>query len=225
VSVLNRFTVLASVLITVALACRCGGSVTAPATCDGETTVTLTCTPSGSDLACHAVYALIPIGLGAECNVHDVTSQTLWVSSNPSVAAFDVPTAGYLRVLASGQVIITAPSAVTNLGALYPANGLGFVVALGSAAQQMVDLLVLVEDSITGKRLTGASIQVVPSQGPAGCLTVNGNCDVWFLPVSSVTVFATAAGYQPGSATRALMPNNQTMYVSEVTIKLTPQSP
>jgi hypothetical protein len=222
----KRLAVLASALITVALACRCAGSATAPSTCNGETTVTLTCTATGSDLACHAVYALMPfIGGGANCNVHDVTAQTVWVSSNPLVAAFDVPTAGYLKVLAPGQVIVTAPSAVGSLGALIPENGLGYVVAPGAAAQQMVDLLVLVEDGISGERLTGVSIQVVPTQGPAGCLTVNGNCDVWFLPVSSVTVFATAPGYQPGSATRALMPNNQTTYVSAVVLKLVPQSP
>lgn len=208
----KRPAVLASVL---ALACRCG-SAQAPSPSDCLTVLSIACTPAGSDLACSAAY---------DCG-STATPRTVWASSNPTVAAFNVPTSGHLTVLAPGQVFITAsvtyPAAA---GELIPENGLGFVVAPGTVPQQLVDLSVIIEDSITGKPLqsVSASVQVVPAQGlPESCQTSShGLCDVWLAPVASVTVSATAMGYLTGSITTAL----ETGYNPGVILKLVPQTP
>jgi hypothetical protein len=119
--------------------------------------LTDSCTPSGSDVQCSATAR--ETGYCATSVQRDITSMTDWISSAPAVATFTTP--GLLKVLAPGEVSITAAQGFEAFGGDYD-----YTVAPGTSPERMSHLAVIVSDT-ADKRLAGAGITVFPDRGPS----------------------------------------------------------
>jgi hypothetical protein len=181
----------------------CGGSPLSVTDCHDQygrggtapNILKVSCTPAGSDVTCEAIadnsasnYVYCPIS-------GNVTAQTAWISSNPSVAVFDQSRPGFLRAVGRGIAVITAD--YQRLAG--SPEALAFFITPGTNAERMANFGVGVFGPNMSP-LSGAQIVVELARGPSQqCLTQNAQCpshSMWLLS-GSATVRASKDGFQP----------------------------
>ena len=178
----------------------------------------LSCAAVGSDLQCNAVatntgelYVYCPVTL-------TVTNAVSWTSSAPAVATFTGSPPGFLKVLAPGQLAITAAYGFLQ------GSALSFNVAPGAAPERLIQVVIIVEHSVTGARVRDVVVELTPARGPVQtCVTgQTGSCIPLLLVLPGTThVRASKAGYQPVDV--SLPPPSDSFFQSTI-IKLVPLS-
>lgn len=178
----------------------------------------VSCAAVGSDLQCSAV-ATNTGGLYVYCPVTlTVTSATSWTSSAPAVATFTGSPPGFLKVLAPGQVGITAVYGYLQ------GSAPTFTVAPSASPERLIQVSIIVEHSVTGARVPDVVVEVTPARGAVQtCITgQTGSCFPFLQVLTGTThVRASKAGYQPVDVT--LPPPGDSFFQSTI-IKLVPLS-
>jgi hypothetical protein len=176
----------------------------------------VTCAAAGSDLQCSAV-ATNTGGLYVYCPVTlTVTNAVSWTSSAPAVATFAGAPPGFLKVLAPGQVGITAAYGFLQ------GSAPSFNVAPGAAPERLIQVSIIVEHSVTGARVPDVVVEVTPARGAVqSCVTgQTGSCIPSPQVLSGTTrVRASKAGFQPVDV--SLPPPTDSFFQSTI-IKLVP---
>jgi len=166
--------------------------------CDprGSTTadqLTVTCSPVGSDLQCSALATNRNDLYICRAVNENVTSLVTWSSADRSVGTFGLSglSAGYLKTMSAGWVEVDA-----SYGSI-PSLPVAYAIAPGSAPEQLVQLTLIVQDSVTSQRLVGATLGIASSRFPTLSCTSSGtgSCVLWVLK-GDVRMTATQAGYQ-----------------------------
>ena len=170
--------------------------------------LTASCTPTGSDVQCSATAR--EAGYCATSILKDITSITDWISSAPAVATFTTP--GLLKVLAPGEVSITARQRFETFGGDYD-----YTVAPGTSPERMSHLAVIVSD--TADKLPGANITVFPDRGPSqtGVSNSSGVAQFWVFP-TAVRVAVSLNGYATLEA--GTSPPNPASWTQSIIVKL-----
>lgn len=191
---------LAIVLFVLALV-GCDSPTTCPCRdgrdCSGRGPITglrTECRPSGTALLCQATRFQQGYCAGASL---DVTSSTMWTSSNPQIADFDKGAPGVLNVFGVGDVQISA-----RLESL-KSDAMTVFVSPDSAPRQDTSIEVYVEraGSVPRTRIPDAQIEIAPDGAPSLRCSTNqtGRCN--FHPrmtiLGSVDVSVTKADYAP----------------------------
>jgi hypothetical protein len=209
-----------SAALAVMIACR---STTAPSCTDQygrgsdqPDTLNISCTTIDADMQCSAV-ATNTGGLYVYCPVTlSVTGQSAWKSSDVSVAAFTGSPPGFLKVLTSGRIEVSA-----TYGFLQGSAGT-YAVAPGTTPERMIQVSVIVEDSRTAARVPDVLIDIFPERGAEQTCMTNqfGGCLPFPLVLSGTTrIKALKAGYV--SIETSLPPPQGSLFQSTI-IKLSP---
>lgn len=219
----------ASVLAALVLLNACGPAGPSPTCGDAAglgrgvsspSVLEVSCSPVGSDLQCSAVATNRNELYICKLVNDTVTDQATWTSSNPSIAV--VASSGFLKVLAAGQVEITA-----QFQTLQGGGGSMYSVAPGTPAEQLVNFTVTVQDSVTRAAIPDVRIDVVPERGAAQtCYTgQSGTCipNLWLLS-GLVEIRATKSGYLPLDQTMPLIAPNVVSYFSRPLLSLVASS-
>jgi hypothetical protein len=153
----------------------------------------LSCAPAGSTVRCQAI-ADNSASLYVYCPVSaDVTAQASWMSSDPSVASFDMAQAGLLRPVASGLVAITA----AFQGLPLQSGSLAFFVSPSVNAERAVTLNLRIFGPNSAP-LSDARVTAAPERGPVvSCTTKGGSCSsTLYVLGGDVIVTVEAVGFQ-----------------------------
>lgn len=199
-------------------ACRSTTSPTCtdPRATNQATALNVTCSAVGSDLQCSAV-ATNSGELYVCREVSDnVTAQATWKSASPAVGAFLSAPPGLLKVLALGQVDVSATYG------LLQSSATTYAVAPGTPPERMIQVSVIVEDSRTGARVPDVLIEIFPDRGNSQTCVTNqfGSCLPFPLVLRGATrVRASKSGYTPIDMT---LPAPDASFFQATILKLSP---
>jgi hypothetical protein len=190
--------------------------------CSNDPVMRTTCVPEhGSDIQCTAYGYYSGLYICDPDTRWPLTENITWLSTDTSVAAFGVPGAppGYLKVLRPGWVEIVAQYPLANFG-----GAQAFDVSPGIPPVELEKLRVNVADAAAAfGSLSGVTVTAVfDKSGPQSCVTAAKNggspdCQFWMYR-GSVTVTASAAGYQDATVSSASRANEKGL---SITVKLT----
>ena len=198
-------------IITVALTVGCGGNPLNIENCKDQygrgatapNNVKVTCEPTGGpEVWCRAtadnsadLYVYCPLSF-------DVTNQTQWILSDPSLGVFDPSHPGHLRAVGSGMVTVTAN--YIPAGYVYPVPSFqhpAFLMNGDAPAERAIDFSIIVFGPSTSPPkpiLSGVQITLEPERGPVqSCITTSNGCFKLLVVPGHVTITATKDGYQP----------------------------